>query len=120
VLQTAGADVEQAQHEQREAPPAIVAARRATHRAQPLRHVALAQIAAEQLQATVRRQFLIDELDVQLPLDQPSQARYAQPHQRGLLGEGSNIGVFSLKTTQGAFLLQRNRSFTHDLFSDWG
>jgi len=120
VLQPPSADVEQAEHEQREASSAIVAARRATRRAQPLRHVPLLQIAPEQLQATVRGQLLLDELDVQLPLDQPSQARYAQSHQRGLLCVGSNIGVFSLKTTQGAFLIQRHRPFTHHLFSDWG
>jgi len=50
----------------------------------------------------------------------PPKTRYAQPHQRGLLCEGSNIGVFSLKTTQGAFFLQTNRTFTQHLFSDWG
>src|SRR5215472_5557081 len=120
VLQPPGADVEQREDEQGQVAGPVVAARVDTGGAQPPWHFVLSQVAAEQFQTTVRRQLLLDELDVQLPLDQPSQARYAQPHQRGLLCEGSNIGVFSLKTTQGAFLLQRNRSFTHDLFSDWG
>jgi DNA invertase Pin-like site-specific DNA recombinase len=74
---------------------------------------------ARSLKPAMRRQLLADKLDVQLPLDQPSQARYAQAHQQGLLCEGIDIGVFSLKTTQEAFLLQVDRAFTQHLFSDW-
>src|SRR5258708_1907919 len=101
-------------------PAAVVSAGGGTRGVQPTRQVVLSQVAAEQLQSAVRRQFLVHELDVQLSLDHSPQARYAQPHQRGLLCEGSNIGVFSLKTTQEAFLLQSYRIFTQHLFSDWG
>ena len=120
MFQPAGADVEQSQHEQGEPPPAVIAAGGGTGRAQSTRQRALPQVAPEQLQAAVRGQLLVHELDMQWTLDHPSQARYAQTHQRGLLCEGSNIGVFSLKTTQEAFLLQVDRGFTQHLFSDWG
>src|SRR5258707_231504 len=69
------------------------------------RQVMPPQVAAQQLQAAVRGQLLGPELDVQRALDRPSQARYAQTHQRGLLCVGSNVGAFSLSIAQGAFLL---------------
>ena len=120
MFQAASADVEQRQDAQREPAASVVSAGGRARGVQPARQVVLSQVAAEQFQTTVRRQLLVHELDPPLPLDHPSQTRYAQPHQRGLLCEGSNIGVFSLKTTQGAFLLQSHRTFTQHLFSDWG
>ena len=119
MLQPARAGVEQRQHEQGQPAPAIVAARRCTRGAQPTRQIALPQVPAEQFQAAVRGQRLVHELDVQLPLDHPVQARYAQSHQRGLLCEGSNVGAFSLSIAQGPFLLQIHDATQH-LFSDWG
>ena len=119
MLQPARAGVEQRQHEQGQPAPAIVAARRCTRGAQPTRQIALPQVPAEQFQAAVRGQRLVHELDVQLPLDHPVQARYAQSHQRGLLCEGSNVGAFSLSIAQEAFLLPIHDATQH-LFSDWG
>jgi len=65
---------------------------------------------------------LADELDVQLSLDHSAQARYAQTHQTGLLGVGSDMGMSSpLNNAQEAVLFQRiPRPFTAQLFSDWG
>jgi hypothetical protein len=121
MLQPAGAGIEQRQHEQREAASAIVPTRRRTRRAQPARHVALPQVTPEQLQAAERGQLLARELDVQLSLDQPVQARYGQTHQGGLLCVGSNVGAFSLSSAQGAVLFHANsRFFMPKLFSDWG
>ncbi len=51
MLQPAGADVEQRQHEQGQPPPEVIAAGADTRRAQAARQRALAQVAAEQLQA---------------------------------------------------------------------
>ncbi len=119
MLQPTGPDVEQRQDEQGEAAPAIVSARGRTGGAQSPRQLALPQVAPEQLQAAVRGQLLGYELDMPRPLDHPSQARYAQTHQRGLLCEGSNARAFSLSIVQGAFLLQICAA-THHLFSDWG
>ena len=112
-------DVEQRQHEQRQPAAAVVPARRRTRGAQPTRQVVLPQVPAQQLQPAIRGQLLAHELDVQLPLDHSSQARYAQTHQRGLLCEGSNVGAFSLSIAQEAVLLQI-RDATQHLFSDWG
>ena len=121
VLQPTGPDVEQRQDEQGEAAPAIVSARGRTGGAQSTRQRALPQVAPEQLQAAVRGQLLGHELDMQWPLDHPSQARYAQSHQRGLLCVGSDMGMSSLKSAQGAFLIPvDHRSFMPQLFSDWG
>ncbi len=75
MLQPAGTDVEQGQHEQGEPPPAVVAAGGGTGRAQPARQFALPQIAAKKFQAAVRGQLLLDELDGQLALDHAAQRR---------------------------------------------
>src|SRR5215467_6131298 len=122
VLQPAGAHVEQRQDEQGQAAAPVVPSRVRTGGAQPAWHLVLPQIAAEQLQPAVRGQFLLDKLDVQLPLDQSAQARYAQSHQRGLLCVGSDVGTSaSLKSTQEAFLFhEHSRSLMPQLFSDWG
>src|SRR5438445_308795 len=82
----------------------------------------LPQIAAEHLQPAVRGQLLAHELDVQLSLDHPSQARYAQTHQAGLLCVGSDVGTSSpLNNAQEAALFQRIPSLlTAQLFSDQG
>jgi len=119
VLEAARPDVEQRQDEQREPPAPVVTAGGGARRAQSARQLALPQVAAQQLQAAVRGQLLGPELDMPRPLDHPSQARYAQTHQRGLLCVGSNVGAFSLSITQGAFLLPIPDA-THHLFSDWG
>src|SRR6266436_5311085 len=114
VFEAAGADVEQ-----REPAAPVVPAGGGARRAQSARQVMPPQVAAQQLQAAVRGQLLGPELDVQRALDRPSQARYAQTHQRGLLCVGSNVGAFSLSIAQGAFLLPIHDA-TQYLFSDWG
>jgi hypothetical protein len=78
------------------------------------------QIAPEQLQAAVRRERLGDELDREITLDHPPQARYAQAHQRGLQCERECIGVFSLKSALEASLIHVPRTVTLRLFADWG
>jgi hypothetical protein len=105
-----------------EAPAAVVSTRDSTRRVQPARQVVLPRVAPEELQPAVRRQVLGHELDGQLSLDHPSQTRYAQAHQRGLLCVGSDVGTSaSLKSTQGAFLFHvKTCSFRAELFSDWG
>jgi hypothetical protein len=122
VLETAGADVEQRQDEQREPAAPVVPAGGRPRGAQPARQVVPLQVAAEQFQAAVRRHLLADELDPQLPLDHPSQTRYAQTHQGGLLCVGSDMGMSSpLKNAQEAVLFHRILDqFTPQLFSDWG
>lgn len=119
MLQPAGADVEQGQHEQGQTAATVVAAGGGARRAQSARQLVLPQVAAHHLQAAVRGQLLGPELDMQGPLDHPSQARYAQTHQRGLLCVGSNVGAFSLSIAQGAFLLPIHDA-TQYLFPDWG
>ena len=69
----AASPVEQRQDEQREPAARVVLARRGTRRAPPTRQVVLPHVAPEQLEPAVRRQLLAGELDVQLPLDHPSQ-----------------------------------------------
>jgi hypothetical protein len=96
VLGPATADVEQRQDQQTEPGVPVVAAQPPQGPAQPPGQIDPLQIAAQQFQPTVRRELLRDELDRQIALDHPAQARYAQPHQRGLQCEGMNVGPFSL------------------------
>jgi hypothetical protein len=121
VLQPPGPDVEERQDEEGQPAPAVVPARGHARGAQPARQVELPQIPAEHFQPAVRGQLVAYELDVQLPLDHPSQARYAQAHQGGLLCGGSDVGTSSpLKNAQGAVLFHRIlNQFTSQLFSDW-
>jgi hypothetical protein len=63
---------------------------------------------------------LRDELDGQIALDHAAQARYAQPHQRGLQCVGMNVGPFSLKSALEAPLIHFRRLDLPHLFSDWG
>jgi len=59
---------------------------------------------------------------MQRVLDPASQTRYAQTHQGGLLGVGSDMGMSpSLKTTQEVVLFPPDvDQLTSRLFSDWG
>ena len=120
MLQTPSPDVEQRQQHQGDSAISVVTAQPGERLAQPPPEVDLAQIASEQLQAAIRRERLRHELDRQITLDHSSQARYAQPHQRGLQCEGSDVGAFSLKSTPGAPLIHFGRAFTPRLFADWG
>ena len=63
MLEAAGPDVEQRQQHQREPRTAVVAAQPGERLAQPRAQIDLAQIAAQQFQAAVRRERLGDELD---------------------------------------------------------
>jgi len=54
------------------------------------------------------------------PLTHPSQARYAQAHQRGLLCEGVTLARFFLSIAQEASLLHIERGFTQQLSADQG
>jgi hypothetical protein len=99
---------------------AVVAPQPGERLAQPRAELDLAQIASEQLQAAVGRERLGHELDREITLDHPSQARYAQTHQRGLQWVRECIGVLSLETALEASLIHVPRSFPSRLFADWG
>ena len=99
---------------------AVVAAQSRERLAQPRAQIDPAQIAPQQLQATVRRERLGDELNREITLDHPSQARYRQAHQRGLQCGRECIGVLSVETALEASLIHVPRSFPHHLFADWG
>jgi hypothetical protein len=58
-----------------------------------------------------------DELNRQITLDHPPQARYAQTHQRGLQGERERMGMLSLKTASEALLIHAPRSIMSNLFA---
>src|SRR2546428_485378 len=102
--------------------PTVVPVRGPPGGAQAARPVEVPQIPADQLQAAVRGQLVTPELDLQLPLDHPSQARYAQTHQGGLLCVGSDVGTSApLQNAQeGVLFLRILNQCTPQLFSDWG
>ena len=112
VFQAPGPDVEQREQHQGDARTAVVAAEPGERLAQSCPQIDLAQIAPQQLQTAVRRERLGDELDREITLDHPSQARYAQTHQRGLQWVRERIGVLSLKTALEASLIHVPRTFT--------
>ncbi len=120
VLQASGPDIEQRQEHQGDPVTAVVAAQPRERLAQPRAQVHPAQIAPEQLQAAVRRERLGHELDREITLDHPPQARYRQAHQRGLQCARECIGVLSLETALEASLIHVPRTFPHCLFADWG
>jgi hypothetical protein len=120
MLQPSGADVEQRQQDQGDPRIAVVAAQSGERLVQPRPQIDPAQIAPEQFQTAVRGEGLGDELDCEIPLDHPSQARYAQTHQRGLQWVRECIGVLSLETALEASLIHFSRSFPSRLFADWG
>src|SRR5207249_7225360 len=120
VLQTPGPDVDQRQQHQGNASTTVVAAQPRERLAQPRAQVDPAQIAPEQFQTAVRRERLGDELDREITLDHPPQARYAQAHQRGLQCERECIGLLSLETALEAPLIHVSRTSTSRLFADWG
>jgi hypothetical protein len=120
VFKASGPDVEQRQQHQGDPGAAVVAAQPRERLAQPCLQIDLAQIAPEQFQAAVRRQRLRNELDREITLDPPPQARYAQTHQRGLQCVRECIGVLSLETALEASLIHVPRSFPSRLFADWG
>lgn len=62
-VQPAGADVEQRQHEQRQPPPAVIAAGRGARPAQSAGQLVLPQIAAQHFQPAIRGQLLAHERD---------------------------------------------------------
>src|SRR5947207_11488907 len=121
MLEPPRADVEQRQDEQCQTAATVVPTRGRTRDVQPTRHVVLPQVTAQQLQPAIRGQLLVPELDVQLPLDHSSQARYAQTHQAGLLCGGSDMEMSApLKNTPEVVLFHRMCDpFTPQLLSDW-
>ena len=119
MLQAPGSDVEHRQQHQGDPVTPVVAAQSREGLAQPRAQVDLAQIPPEQLQAAVGRERLGHELDREITLDHPTQARYAQAHQRGLQCVRECIGVLSLETALEASLIHVPRSFPSRLFADW-
>jgi hypothetical protein len=120
VLQTAGPDVEQRQQHEGDPVTAVVAPHPRERLAQPHAQLHPAQITREQLQTAVRRERLGHELDREITLDHPPQARYRQAHQRGLHCERECMGMLSLETALEASLIHLPRRFPSCLFADWG
>src|SRR6266568_411299 len=98
MLHAPGPDVEQGEQQQAEA----------------------ARIAAEQLEAAVRRELLGNELDGQISLDHPPQAAYAQAHQRGLRELRDDMGMSALWIRWKAPLIHADLDLKPSVFSDWG
>jgi hypothetical protein len=120
VFQAPGTDIEQREQHQGDPGTAVVGAEPGERLAQSCPQIDLAQIAPKQFQTAVRGEGLGDELDREFTLDHPSQARYAQTHQRGLQWVRECIGVLSLETALEAPLIHVPRSFPSRLFADWG
>src|SRR5207253_529699 len=76
-----------------------------------------ARIAAEQLQAAVRRELLGNELDRQIPLDHLPQAAYAQAHQRGLRELRDDMGMSALWIRWQAPLIHADLNLTRSACS---
>ena len=89
MLGPAAADVEQRQDQQAEPAAAVVAPQPAERLAQPPRQIDARRYRRSSSSPPYEVSCLRDELDGQIALDHPSQARYAQPHQRGLQCGGS-------------------------------
>jgi hypothetical protein len=120
MLQPPGADVGQRQEQQGESRTAVVTAKRGARRLQPARQVEPAHVAAQQFEATVRRELLRNERNRQIPLDHLSQRAYAQAHQRGLLESESDVGTSTLLIRGFAPLMHFGRSVAPSVISDWG
>ena len=122
MLEAAGPDDEQADHQEDQPARAVVAANviAAKRLANPAMQLEQPEIPAQQLQTAVRGQLLRDELDGQIGLDDASQPRYRQPHQKGLQCVRDDVGTSSLKSAPGALLIHADRTFTPWLFSDQG
>jgi hypothetical protein len=122
MLETAGADDKQRDHQEDQPTRAVVApeAVAAERLANPAMQAEQAEVPAQEFQAAVRGELLGDELDGQFGLDDVSQPRYRQPHQKGLRCVGSDVGTSSLKSAPGALLIHVHRAFTPGLFSDQG
>jgi hypothetical protein len=82
--------------------------------------VELAHIPAEEFEATVRGQILVNEFDAQITLDHLAQAPYPQAHQRGLLESKDDVGTSILSMRGNAPLIHFARSFRRLRISDWG
>src|SRR5206468_12545553 len=100
--------------------PAVVAADLGARPSQPGQQAEAARIAAEQLEAAVRRELLGNELDGQISLDHPPQAAYAQAHQRGLRELRDDMGMSALWIRWKAPLIHTDLALTPSVFSDWG
>src|SRR5581483_2002000 len=120
MLKTAGANVEQADHQQRQTRAAVVTRDRSQRGPQTRDNRQLPEVATHKLQATVRREALRHELDGQIALDHLPQAPYLQAHQRGLLESWDDVGT-SLPSMRGqAPLMHFARDFVHSRISDQG
>jgi hypothetical protein len=122
MFEAAGADHQQADHQQDQPARAVIPADAVAGErlANPTMQTEQVEVSAQQFQAAVRGQLLRDELDGQIRLDDASQSRYRQPHQKGLRCVGSDVGTSSLKSAPGALLIHAHRHFTPGLFSDQG
>jgi len=120
VLQEAGARVEQGEDQQAQARPAVIPPEGRTRSTQPGGEIGPLHVAPQQFEAAEGRELLRDELDREISLDHPSQAVYAQAHQKGLQCVGSGVGTLSLSIAQEALLIHVDRYLMPHLFSDWG
>src|SRR2546427_8055025 len=120
MLDAPGPHVEQGEQQQAQPCPAVVTAHGGARPSQAGQQAEAARIAAEQLQAAVRRELLGNELDRQIPLDHLPQAAYAQAHQRGLRELRDDMGMSALWIRWQAPLIHADLNLTRSAFSDWG
>jgi len=122
VFEAARADHDQRDHQEHEparpvVAPQPVAAERLTNAAMQPEQM---EVPAQQFQAAIRGQLLRHERDGQIGLDDPSQLRYRQPHQKGLLCVRVNVPASSLMSASEALLIHPTHSFRPESFSDQG
>src|SRR2546426_2169826 len=120
MLDAPGPHVEQGEQQQAQPCPAVVTAHGGARPSQAGQQAEAARIAAEQLQAAVRRELLGNELDRQIPLDHLPQAAYAQAHQRGLRELRDDMGMSALWIRWQAAPIHADLNLTRSTFSDWG
>jgi len=120
VLQASGPRVEEREDQQPEARAAVIPAQRCTRSPQPGGELESLHVTPQQFETAEGRELLRHELDGKIPLDHPSQAVYAQTHQKGLLSRGMDVGTSSLSIAQEALLIHTDRDLMPHLFSDWG
>lgn len=76
------------------------------------------EVAPQQLQAAVRREVLLHELDPQITLDRATETCYSQAHARGLLCRESCLAALSIESMQEALLFHSIHGKSRFLFSD--
>src|SRR6185295_1679450 len=122
MLKSSTSDNQQCEQQHHDSTVAVVATQPlgAHHKLDPFEQTDALKISSHQLQAGVRRELFIGELNLQISFDHSPQPRYRQPHSNGLLCGENLLATNSLLTTQEAFFIQLPQQIRVNLFSDWG